>query len=255
MNGAAAGRTPVDVVVSRRAVDPSVRVQKEGFTTEQQRLERGFSGWLAVDVALSGLVAASGYFAAQESSGSLSGLGYHLFTAGSAGFGAAVVLLHTFKSGSAYAFRDRVDVVLKPVDNGTEAVDRVGARRLRLPLDGGKDKQFGLERGGQSRDEVQWRAWLRALRESSSGAPVTPRRERDRRLPVSGPPEGPSECSPPGPPLRGIGRRGRTRPQHPTPPKRLGCCQAASILGVALLVTTRICWHLLASGSPSYSTR
>ena len=136
VNGALAGRTPLDVAVRRRAVDPFIRIQRQGFNAEEQRLERGFSRWLAVDIVLSVLFAASGYFAAQQSSGTLSGPSSYVFAAGAAGLGASVVLVPTFRSGAAYSFADRMDVVLTPVDGVIEAVDAIGRQRLKMAFDG-----------------------------------------------------------------------------------------------------------------------
>ena len=189
VNGASAGRTPVNVVVGRRAVDPFIRIQKDGFNAEERRLERGFSRWLAADVALSVLLAASGYFAAQQSSGTLSGPSFYWFAGGAAGLGASLVLVPTFRSGAAYAFADEVDVVLTPANSLVEAVEPADRQRLRMPSYGREYVGAGLVRGGgramagtRARDTVRVR-WCRATPCRQPWSPICAGRRRPARRP------------------------------------------------------------------------
>ena len=159
VNGASAGQTPVDVSVQRRALNPSVRIHKEGFKVEERWLDRGFSPWLVGDVALAVAFGGSGYFAAQQSSGTLAGPRLHAFALGAAGLGAALVLVPTLRSGAAYAFPDEVDVVLLPAD-GWGRAEPTGGWGLKASLDEQGRAWAGLVKERDA-GHAAWRARVR----------------------------------------------------------------------------------------------
>ena len=62
LNGRPVGTTPMQVIVSRNSPEPVIRIEKDGFGSDVQRLQRRVNWWIAVDVALEAfIVPATGF--------------------------------------------------------------------------------------------------------------------------------------------------------------------------------------------------
>lgn len=166
LNGEPVGETPVHVEVGRRDADPVLRVGKAGFEPVEQGLDRRLAGWflggdIPVALLLGGLAAVGGALSSWSAGASI----------GYGGLWSTAVLAPPLALGTAFEFRNEVEIVLQRSDGVGGAAGT--ARKLARPVFDVRSELLGiregLANGGAGIDGTGLRERLRAVKVDGGG--------------------------------------------------------------------------------------